>query len=272
VEELTQLFNYQVYSVISKPFTYEKIKTLGKQAVEQIQWQRTNERLARVGLMAAEMIHEINNPLALVDLGLENLEKKYTQEKIIQTMKKGILRVNSIITRTKNKVRGDDSRDYGIFVVRDAIREAEEEFSRKASQAGVIVEVLGDQNDTLFGDKDDIKRVIVNLVNNSIDAISNLSEKWIKISIKSGPLGVSLNVTDSGNGIPEELRRKIFTTMFTTKGKFGTGLGLGLCRRIANEHGGNLYLVADAKNTTFALLLPKKTLSGITKLNSEQSG
>ncbi|RYZ64392.1 MAG: GHKL domain-containing protein, partial [Proteobacteria bacterium] len=103
----------------------------------------------------------------------------------------------------------------------------------------------------------EISQVLLNLLNNSLDAIETLDEKWIKLECVVVNEEVQIIVTDSGPGIPAAVAAKIMQPFFTTKdiGK-GTGLGLSISRSIADAHGGKLELEAGASNTKFVLKLP----------------
>ncbi|MBY0412878.1 MAG: GHKL domain-containing protein, partial [Bdellovibrionales bacterium] len=102
-------------------------------------------------------------------------------------------------------------------------------------------------------------QVLINLLNNSYDAISNLQDKWIEIKGFKKEGLVYIQITDSGVGIVKEVADKIMNPFFTTKevGK-GTGLGLSISSEIMKSHGGSLKYMTDFTNTTFLLTLPEK--------------
>lgn len=106
-----------------------------------------------------------------------------------------------------------------------------------------------------------ITQVLVNLVANACDAIEVLSEKWIRVTVIDEGEWVRIRVTDSGSGIPEAIRSRLFKEVYTSKpiGK-GTGLGLGLSRRIVLSHGGEMG-IQDGPNTCFFFTLPKRHVS-----------
>ena len=105
----------------------------------------------------------------------------------------------------------------------------------------------------------EIVQVLLNLLNNAYDAISESSEKWIKVELKKEPKSIAIWVTDSGGGIPTEVQKKIMQPFFTTKevGK-GTGLGLSISRGIIESHHGQLILDTSSANTCFIIKLPIK--------------
>lgn len=102
-----------------------------------------------------------------------------------------------------------------------------------------------------------ISQIILNLLNNSFDAVSVLEEKWVRLVVKENKNDVEIQVTDSGKGIPYEYQSKLTQPFFTTKasGK-GTGLGLSISQVIAEAHHGELYLDKESKNTRFIVKLP----------------
>jgi C4-dicarboxylate-specific signal transduction histidine kinase len=103
-----------------------------------------------------------------------------------------------------------------------------------------------------------ISQVLLNLLNNSYDAVTEHEERWIRIDAIEVGNAFEISVTDSGAGIPPEIAKRILTPFFTTKpmGK-GTGLGLSISSNIMTDHGGSLALDSNSPNTRFVLTLPK---------------
>ncbi|NJK94327.1 MAG: ATP-binding protein, partial [Bacteroidales bacterium] len=105
-------------------------------------------------------------------------------------------------------------------------------------------------------DKEQISRVFINLFKNAIQAVDKGQQPVIHISINlEGRIAV-VKVKDNGNGIPEELREKLFRPNFTTKSS-GMGLGLAIIKNIMEELGGSIrFLTETGKGTTFILEFP----------------
>jgi signal transduction histidine kinase len=99
-------------------------------------------------------------------------------------------------------------------------------------------------------DPDQITRVLTNLLLNATQAMDGTG----RIRLEGALVGdeVKLRVRDSGPGVPAEIRHRVFEALFTTKAK-GTGLGLALCRRIAESHGGTVVLEPSAEGATFLI-------------------
>jgi C4-dicarboxylate-specific signal transduction histidine kinase len=103
-----------------------------------------------------------------------------------------------------------------------------------------------------------ISQVLLNLISNACDAIAERDEKWIRIGAERKNGLVSIYVMDSGTGIPETVREKMFQPFFTTKeiGK-GTGLGLSISTGILDAHNGSLSIDSTKPNTCFVVQLPE---------------
>lgn len=137
-----------------------------------------------------------------------------------------------------------------------------ETFSIIEAQARVrsveVVKELGGV-EPLLGDKNQLQQVIVNLCNNAIDAMPNGGKLILRTRRETADGRVVLEVEDSGSGIPEEIRDKIFNPFFTTKevGK-GTGLGLSLVYEIIQKLKGTIGLRSEVgRGTTFTISLPR---------------
>jgi signal transduction histidine kinase len=103
-----------------------------------------------------------------------------------------------------------------------------------------------------------LSQVILNLLNNAFDAISELPNKWVHLESRMNEGIIEIRVIDSGSGIPEELREKILQPFFTTKevGQ-GTGLGLSISKGIIESHGGTLSIDIKSQNTCFVIQIPQ---------------
>jgi C4-dicarboxylate-specific signal transduction histidine kinase len=128
----------------------------------------------------------------------------------------------------------------------------------KLKSQGVVLDSSGIKEQIFCsGQEISLGQVFLNLLNNSVDAIAEQSNQWIRISmhVKNGQ--VQITFVDSGSGISSAVAAKMFHPFYTTKdvGK-GTGLGLSISRRIVENHGGQLYYDNHAKNTTMVVVLP----------------
>ena len=121
------------------------------------------------------------------------------------------------------------------------------------------LQYIQESNYVMTGDEDQIKQVLVNIVKNACDAMSDTVKKELTVNLNSDGHNFKIEITDTGNGIPKDNQSKVFTPFFTTKsmGK-GTGLGLAISYGIIKMHKGNITFVSEiGKGTTFKIVLPK---------------
>ena len=107
-------------------------------------------------------------------------------------------------------------------------------------------------------DHEKMRRVVINLIENGLDSINEKGVGDIQIRTSLEDKMAVIHYSDTGNGIPDEIREKIFEPYFSTK-KSGMGLGLAIVKRIIEEHGGSMSIESiEGKGTTFEIELPIK--------------
>ncbi|NQZ00436.1 MAG: GHKL domain-containing protein [Bdellovibrionales bacterium] len=130
----------------------------------------------------------------------------------------------------------------------------------KARKLSIEVDTSNVQKDLSVECREaEIGQVLVNLINNSFDAISGLDERFIVFETEADDEFVTIRVTDSGSGIPLEVRKRLFDPFYTTKPVgSGTGLGLSISANIISTHGGEFFYDDQYENTTFVIRLPRR--------------
>lgn len=220
-----------------------------------------------MGETSAQIMHDVMNPLTIIQMSLDLLETQMTrgqpisQESIaakVKTMRESSLRIKNIFSNMKDLLHNKQEKEK--MDICECVYKALEICSLKLSKHKVHTEVKFDLNQFVIDmNAQQLLQVFINLINNSVDAIEGKKEKWIHFEVSDGGNYYIVSLTDSGDGIDPALHKKIFQSLFTTKEKDkGTGLGLPICKRILENYGGRIEINADSPNTRFDIYLQKK--------------
>jgi C4-dicarboxylate-specific signal transduction histidine kinase len=224
-------------------------------------------KMATLGEISANISHEVGNPLMMFITYASSLRrmiesKQINNEKLLEIsekIEKNVNLVTKIIKGLKNFARDGTKDEFEPLFVNQLILESLEFIQSKISTHNIHLN-LKLPNHMIEADcrAVQISQVLLNLINNSIDAIQNNSEKWIHIELSENSVYSIITVMDSGLGIPDDMASKIMQPFFTTKEKGkGTGLGLSLSAEIMKDHKGQLLLDSNSKNTKFIIKWPK---------------
>ncbi len=224
-------------------------------------------KMTALGEMASGIAHEINNPIAVISASMSILndlvatgvieaeEVKKTSERVQRTVD----RIAKIITGLRRFARDGSGDPFEPVQVAQIIQETLDLVSQNLQKHGIRLtceNTSGEQS--IVCRSVEISQVLLNLISNAIDAISDLDERWIKIETLEIDGFVTILVSNSGPRLAQNLREKIFQPFFTTKptGQ-GVGIGLSISIGIVKNHHGNLFVDSKSRNTCFVLQLPK---------------
>lgn len=221
------------------------------------------ERMATVGTMAAGVAHSIRNPLTSVKMRLFSLQRSLSmnvnQQEDFHVISDEIKHLDAIIQNfleyarppklTLARTSPSSVTDQAVNLLRDRLA---------AQRVAVAIEREAELRPILV-DPDQLKEVLVNVMGNAMEAMAGPGR--LRIEESEGfiePLGrvAVVSISDSGPGVPEEERERVFEPFHTTKEE-GTGLGLPIARRIVAEHGGTLTVTqAKGGGAKFTIILP----------------
>lgn len=266
--KIMQLLAKQIVILLQSKMRENQKEVLQRKIVEQEKKAAAASKLAVLGEMSAGIAHEINNPLAIILANSAELMLMAKQEVVnkdeLTKVAEGIERVSLRLARTVAALRSF-SRDgecvkMEVFSLDSIYSDTLELCRKKLSDQGVQLRF----NNHLPGVQIycrpvEISQVLLNLLNNAIDAVSEQEIKLVDWDTKFFDGYIEISISNNGPMIPKDIRDKIMHPFFTTKaaGK-GTGLGLSISQRIASSHGGSLILDDSSSSTKFVLKLPFK--------------
>ena len=225
-----------------------------------------SEKLASLGRMSAGIIHEINNPLNFTNQALFVLKKKSRHlpdterehfDRIVTDIKDGIGRVSSIVSDLRN-FSHPETHPHDSVDLAEVVQQVARLMAKPLRDAGVDLDITMPSPLFLIGDRNQLIQVLINLLQNAIDALKDVPHPTITLTVTEESRRILLDVHDNGCGIPPENLPRIFDPFFTTKA-VGAGMGLGLSvsyRLMHQMRGGILATSQPDTGTTFTLWFP----------------
>jgi two-component system sensor histidine kinase HydH len=256
---------------VSEPATLGRISTALNQIIDLelaimlesyredlVEKNRNAERLATIGHFAANIGHELRNPLGVVESSLYLLRQHLGEEAArAPQVAKHLDRIGTEVKRANQTIADllDLARNKPPRRQPTSLRLLVE----SAADASLLPAAVTFESTVPAGlmstvDADQLRQVLVNLIMNACQALDGRGHLWVDGEAGADG-GVHLRIRDDGPGVPEEDRRRIFEALFTTKAK-GSGLGLALCRRIMEGHHGTVELEKTTTGASFLLTIP----------------
>ncbi|WP_412470169.1 MULTISPECIES: ATP-binding protein [unclassified Halobacteriovorax] len=224
-------------------------------------------RLASIGEMASGIAHEINNPLTIIDLSANRIYQRTGLESIKKNagrISSTAFRISKIIKGLKHLAKDGDKSRFEDFHLIEAVEDVTSLCYEKFKENDIEFNINVDESIVIHGSIVQIAQVLLNLINNSFDELIKVNGER-RINLKAIPIRkydndyVEVSITDTGRGIPDDIKAKIMEPFFTTKKKNrGTGLGLSISKSNIEKHGGEFYLDEDSFLTRFVFTLPLK--------------
>jgi PAS domain S-box-containing protein len=238
------------------------IRDLTEQKKIEEQMER-KQRLSAMGELASGVAHEIRNPLNTIATIIQQLNKDFEPQngkeeyhELAQLVSGEVRRINDTVQDFLHFARPDPVKP-GEIQVKHLFNQIEKQYQYVLSEKNIVLNINLKWDGIVFWDEQKIKQILINIVQNAIEAMDKKGN--ILITIKSIDKNMlEIRVSDDGPGMSEEIRSNIFNLYFTTKAK-GTGIGLSIVQRIIYEHGG--FISVESKlnqGTTFIIQLPIK--------------
>jgi signal transduction histidine kinase/CheY-like chemotaxis protein len=227
-----------------------------------------NQRLGTIGEMASSVAHDFNNSLQSI---YENLELAMLSPELSTSTLKYLKTIKTAVSDIGDRIKllqrfGDTKQDQNHFsfvnlnaLIDEVIVQSRPLWKDDAEKQGlsIDIETVYNKIPEVFGNAGELRTVLFNIIKNSIEAMSKGGK--IPIKTEERPGNVCTTITDTGNGMDEKTRARVFQPFYSTKG-FDTGRGLGMSGvlSIIKGHGGDVYVkdTAPEKGTSIEILLP----------------
>ncbi len=222
------------------------------------------DKMASLGRIAAGIAHEIRNPLSGINIYLSTLEKLVDRpgsrpkiDQIISQLQSASRKIESVIKKVMDFAKPGLPK-FAMIRINKPVEDALNLTAVTLRKGGIGIEkYLGKNIPPCYADSHFIEEAVLNLLSNAAEAMRQM-DAGKKIAVKTGVKGDSIFITvsDSGPGVPADVRDKVFEPFFTTKND-GTGIGLSLCHRIVSDHKGVLHIdQSDMGGAEFRLEIP----------------
>lgn len=217
------------------------------------------EKLAAIGELAAGVAHEINNPMAIIRGNAELLQMTIPPggegREEVDTIARQVTRIERIVSNLLRFARQEKIARETISL-RPLVEEILRQLPHQIPLDRISVSLeIPDDFPPIPGDRHQIAQVITNLLLNAAQAMPDGGRITVGASVDTAAGTCTLTVSDTGPGVPESIRNKIFNPFFTTRSQ-GTGLGLSVSYGIVREHGGNITLLETESGASFRITLP----------------
>lgn len=241
-----------------------KIKLIG------FHWEIDSSPVLSLTKMAADIAHEINNPLLIIQGKSMMLRRKIslkeydfkTCENDLETIEQNCMRIEKVLKSVTALVEHSVTESMQKLSLNKIIREALDKIQSAFETMNLKISFETDKSiqdePMVYVKFHEIVNVIIDLLNNSFDAVRDQKEGWTRIELFEINKNYSIKIIDSGEQISADIAKKMMDPFFTTKptGR-GIGLGLSVAKQVLRNHKGDLLYESKMKNTCFVILIPK---------------
>jgi len=221
-----------------------------------------SEKMAAIGTLAAEIAHEMNNPLHYINnylyLLFESLPADFAKKEYLEKIQTGIDNLAQL-TKDLLEFSRPQTDPFLPLDLRQVIETSLQLFEKQMNESRIqVVRHYGHQGRLVMGSERMLQRVFENLIQNALDAL--MPGGSIELTTFGDQASFTVMVADAGSGIAAKNVAKIFEPFFTTKKRIerrGTGLGLAICYNIIKQHNGDIAVSSkEGQGTEFVITLP----------------
>lgn len=250
------------------------LRDLTAELKEQVRMQELENQLAVMGRrsavseMGASLAHELNQPLTAIDLFLTAAQREFPKnpDKALGHFEEARVeaqRAGAIVRRIRKMIEGGEQKRK-LFLLKPVIEDAIKLCTLVEGNNPARFELTGADDVAVLGDETQIRQVLVNLVKNALEATELQNDRVVHVGVHHKRY-VDIDVADNGPGVNAEMKERLFEPFQSSKDG-GLGVGLSICRTIAENHGGELMLLPISSSykglpgACFRLRLPESDL------------
>ncbi|OCA90483.1 histidine kinase [Bacillus sp. FJAT-27225] len=255
IDIINRQFDLFCYYAVSR---YTELKDQKLQEINYYISQTHKDRLAILGQMSSSFVHEFRNPLTSVMGFIRLLKSDYPDLPYLDVVSTELdqlkFRITQFLHTSKLNIVYDNKCEN--IPIKDLLTEVIDFLYPSIADGNIQVVSHIDARTTVYGDRNELKQVFLNVLMNAIDAvIENERKRCIAIDTLLGKEDIKIRISNNGMPINEEAVKIIFEPFYTTK-KLGTGIGLYVCKNIIEKHNGSIRCMSDEDVTTFEITLP----------------
>jgi signal transduction histidine kinase len=243
--------------------TVERLRSTNSRFIEQL---LRSERLTILGTMLSSIVHDLKNPLAAITSSVSYLEQKAPDaftKSAAQIIKSSADRVVLLTEELLDFARGTARLSPTWTTSGRLLDLLEIEILEQVRRTPISVEIENRSKDSFWIDEMRVTRCLANVVKNAQEAMRDRGKVGLEFADRDG--GLLISVTDSGPGIPEEIRGQVFEPFITYEKRTGTGLGLSIAKSCVEAHDGKIsFETRPGTGTTFFIWLPKQSRKWVT--------
>lgn len=232
-----------------------------KENIESKNLLKVSSKFVTIGEQVANINHDMNNMIAIISAFIPSFKtliaNQPEQLKKFNVLEKAVDRLMALTSALRRSILGNENAVEETFPLIEILQDCKTILNDKIKHHEVLFDFNVEENLVITIRKDSIYQLLLNLITNAVEAVSHTEHAWVVVEAEQTHDSILIRVKDSGKGLPEDVKSKIFTPFFTTK-ESGSGLGLSYMKKMIEEIGGQLIYDDTFENTCFTLLIPKK--------------
>jgi signal transduction histidine kinase len=235
------------------------------------------ERLSTIGQLLSGVIHDLKTPMAVIagytrELVDEN--DRAAREKYADAVRRQVELINAMTRETIAFARGDRSVWVRKVYLKQFFEELRDQIERELASKGITIELVLEDKGVARLDQHKIQRAVHNLARNAAEAIGPPHARkrggTFRMTVSRRPdRALVLTFEDDGPGIPDEIKHRVFESFATHGKEGGTGLGLAVVQKVAEDHGGTVEVESEPGHTVFRMILPQKETGSSVDLEAQ---